>query len=68
MVIAHSGMVNDAPGTASPLAGFLVMFGFNEPFQIIGWGSVIAVICLIVGLVGSRIFKAYPLRRKSEFI
>ncbi|MDJ1155552.1 PTS sugar transporter subunit IIC [Macrococcus caseolyticus] len=68
MVIAHSGMVNDAPGTASPLAGFLVMFGFNEPLQIIGWGSVIAVICLIVGLVGSRIFKAYPLRRKSEFI
>ncbi|MFH4934375.1 PTS sugar transporter subunit IIC [Staphylococcus cohnii] len=65
-VIATSGMINDATGTATPLAGFLVMFGFNNPIKIIIYGAIVGVIGLIVGYVCSVWFKNYPVVSKEE--
>ena len=65
-VIASSGMINDATGTATPLAGFLVMFGFNNPIKIIIYGAIVGVIGLIVGYVCSAWFKNYPVVSKEE--
>ena len=44
MIIASSGMINDAPGTAAPVPGLLVMFGYNPATQVVMY----AVICAIV--------------------
>ena len=65
-VIASSGMINDATGTATPLAGFLVMFGFNNPTTILIYGAILGVIGLIVGYGASLIFKNYPIITKHE--
>ena len=35
IIIAWSGMINNATGTATPIAGFLVMFGFNSLTKVI---------------------------------
>src|SRR5699024_3053071 len=59
-VIATSGMINDATGTATPLAGFLVMFGFNNPIKIIIYGAIVGIIGLIVGYVCAIWFKNFP--------
>ncbi|EKU49039.1 PTS sugar transporter subunit IIC [Staphylococcus massiliensis] len=66
IVIALSGMVNDATGTATPIAGFLVMFGFNSPGKVIIYGVAMAIIGLIWGFLGSLMFKNYPIITKQQ--
>ncbi|MEX2955753.1 PTS sugar transporter subunit IIC [Staphylococcus pasteuri] len=68
LVIAVSGLINDAPGTATPIAGFLVMFGFNGAMKIIGYGVIVAVLGAVVGFVGSLIFKNYPVTTKKDMV
>lgn len=68
LVIALSGMVNDATGTATPIAGFLVMFGFNSPLTVVLYGVAMAVVGGIAGLIGSIVFKKYPVVTKRDMI
>ena len=56
-LIAISGLVNDATGTATPIAGFLVMFGFNHPMTIVIYGVVMAIVGALAGYLGSIVFK-----------
>ena len=51
-------MINNATGTATPIAGFLVMFGFNSLTKVIIYGVVMAIIGTIAGIVGSIVFKS----------
>ena len=60
MIIALSGMVNDAPGTAAPVPGLLVMFGYNAPGQILMYAAICALVCLAVGIIGSIVFRNFP--------
>ena len=57
LIIALSGMINDATGTATPIAGFLVMFGFNSPMKVIIYGVVMAIVGGLAGFLGSLVFK-----------
>lgn len=53
------GIVNNAPGTASPIPGMLAPFAFNPPVKVI-IALVIAAICgTIAGFVGSIVFKRF---------
>ncbi len=52
-----SGLINDATGTATPIAGFLVMFGFNHPTTIVIYGVVMAIVGALAGYLGSIVFK-----------
>lgn len=54
---AAFGIVNNAPGTASPIPGLLAPFAFNPPIKVIG-----ALVCAVIGgclagYVGSIVFK-----------
>ncbi|MFD2830911.1 PTS sugar transporter subunit IIC [Corticicoccus populi] len=60
MIIALSGMVNDAPGTAAPVPGLLVMFGYNPAGQILMYAAICALVCLAVGIIGSIVFRNFP--------
>ena len=68
IIIAWSGMINNATGTATPIAGFLVMFGFNSLTKVIIYGVVMAIIGTIAGFVGSIVFKKYPIIIKRQML
>ena len=68
IIIALSGMINNATGTATPIAGFLVMFGFNSLTKVIIYGVVMAIIGTIAGIVGSIVFKKYPIITKKQML
>lgn len=59
LAAAALGIINNAPGTASPIPGLLAPFAFNAPVKVI-----IAIVLGIIGgtvagLVGSIVFKKY---------
>ena len=60
------GLVNDATGTATPIAGLMVMFGFNNALTVITVAVMCAVSSAICGYLGSLIFKNYPIITKDE--
>ncbi|HLR67330.1 PTS sugar transporter subunit IIC [Virgibacillus alimentarius] len=64
--IALSGLVNGATGTATPIAGFAVMYGFNDPLKV----TIIALLCAsfsaLWGFIGSYLFKNYKIRRVDQ--
>ncbi|MFD2044678.1 PTS sugar transporter subunit IIC [Ornithinibacillus salinisoli] len=66
IIIALSGLINGASGTATPIAGFAVMYGFNDPMKV----TIVALSCALVsafwGFVGSYMFKNFKIRRVHE--
>ena len=62
MGAAVLGIVNDAPGTASPIPGLLAPFAFNDPLKV-----ALALVCAIVGgAVGGMVVSAVCLRVKPK--
>lgn len=60
---AMLGIVNNAPGTASPIPGLLAPFAFNPPMTVILALVLAAIGGSVAGLVGSVVFKKF---QKSE--
>ena len=59
---AALGIVNNAPGTASPIPGLLAPFAFNDPLKV-----ALALVCAIVGgAVGGMVVSAVCLRVKPK--
>ena len=54
---AMLGIVNNAPGTASPIPGLLAPFAFNDPMKVIIAMALAAAGGTLAGFVGSSIFK-----------
>ena len=57
-------IVNDAPGTASPIPGLLAPFAFNPPLKVVMALAFAALGGLLAGNVGGLIFKY--LREKNK--
>lgn len=51
------GIVNNAPGTASPIPGLLAPFAFNDPMKVVLAMALAAVGGIIAGFAGSIVFK-----------
>lgn len=51
------GIVNNAPGTASPIPGLLAPFAFNDPMKVLLAMGIAAVGGTVAGFVGSIVFK-----------
>ena len=62
---ALMGIVNDAPGTASPIPGMLAPFAFNPPGKVAITLAIAALCGILAGLAGSIIFKRYDEGRKK---
>ena len=54
---AMLGIVNNAPGTASPIPGLLAPFAFNDPMKVILAMALAAAGGTLAGFVGSSIFR-----------
>lgn len=59
VVAAYLGIVNNAPGTASPIPGMLAPFGFNAPSKVVLALSLAALGGIIGGYVGTYIYTVY---------
>ncbi|MDY5847061.1 MAG: PTS sugar transporter subunit IIC [Bariatricus sp.] len=51
------GIVNNAPGTASPIPGLLAPFAFNPPLKVLAAMGLAILGGITAGLIGSIIFK-----------
>ncbi|MGL5052335.1 MAG: PTS sugar transporter subunit IIC [Cetobacterium sp.] len=66
MIVNYFGLINNATGTATPIAGFAVMFGFNPAKEVLITAGLCAVSGILVGFVGSIVFKNYKIKTVSE--
>ena len=61
---AMLGIINNAPGTASPIPGLLAPFAFNPPGKVITALVLAAAGGSIAGFVGSIVFKRFDDQKK----
>lgn len=54
---AMLGIVNNAPGTASPIPGMIAPFAFNDPIRVIMALVLAAIGGTIAGILGSAVFQ-----------
>lgn len=66
VIIALSGLINNATGTATPIAGLAVMYGFNDPMKVTLVAAACATVGLISGYLGSIVFKNYKIKTVSQ--
>lgn len=59
VVAALLGIINNAPGTASPIPGMLAPFAFNPPVKVVIALAIAACCGMLAGFVGSIVFKRY---------
>ncbi|WP_226527284.1 PTS sugar transporter subunit IIC [Metabacillus niabensis] len=64
IVVALSGLLNNAPGTASPIPAVIVLFGWNDPVKVVIITLTCALCGFIIGIIGARVFSYY---KKSHF-
>lgn len=60
---AALGIINNAPGTASPIPGLLVPFAFNPASKVLLALLIAAVGGTLAGYVGSIVFRNFPVYR-----
>lgn len=66
ILIALMKLVNDTPGTATPIAGFAVMFAYNPLAKVLITAAGCIVLSLIAGFIGGTVFKNFKLITKQE--
>lgn len=66
VVVALFNLTNNATGTATPIAGLMVMYGFNDALTVTIAAALCALCGITAGLIGSRIFKNYKIRTVAE--
>lgn len=66
MIVNYFGLINNATGTATPIAGFAVMFGFNPAKEVLITSALCVISGLTVGYIGSVVFKNYKIKTVAE--
>ncbi|WP_110112872.1 PTS sugar transporter subunit IIC [Bacillus sp. CGMCC 1.16541] len=66
VIISMFGLVNDATGTATPIAGLAVMYGFNDPVKVTICALLCALVGAVVGFLGSIVFKNFKIKTVDE--
>lgn len=61
VIIAMMGLINNSPGTATPIAGFAVMFAYNSPMQVLIAAAGCIVVSVAAGFIGYAMFKNYKI-------
>ncbi|MDU2671692.1 MAG: PTS sugar transporter subunit IIC [Clostridium sp.] len=57
IIVALMGLVNMTPGTATPIAGFAVMFAYNPPVKVLVAAAGCIIVSVISGYLGYLIFR-----------
>ena len=57
IIVATMGLVNMTPGTATPIAGFAVMFAYNPAIKVLIAAAGCIIVSVISGYIGYLLFK-----------
>ena len=66
VIVALFGLINNATGTATPIAGLMVMYGFNDALTVTKVALMCAGAGIFAGFLGSIIFKNYKIKTVDE--
>jgi fructose-specific phosphotransferase system IIC component len=66
VIVALSGLINNATGTATPIAGLAVMYGFNDPIKVTLVALACATVGALSGFLGSFIFKNFKIKTVAD--
>ena len=66
IVVSMMGLVNNSPGTATPIAGFAVMFAYNPMVKVLITAAIIVVLNILAGMIGHMIFKNYKIMTADQ--
>lgn len=66
IIVALMGLVNMTPGTATPIAGFAVMFAYNPPVKVLIAASGCILVSVLGGFIGYYIFKNFKIHTADE--
>lgn len=64
-IVTFMGVVIGVKGMATPIAGAIVLFGFNEPMKAIITIVIVAIVSIILALIMSTIIKKFNLMNLS---
>lgn len=66
IIVALMGLTNMTPGTATPIAGFAVMFAYNKPVQVLIAAAGCIVASIAAAFIGHAIFKNYKIMTADQ--
>lgn len=66
VIVSTFGLINNATGTATPIAGLMVMYGFNDPMTVTKVALMCASAGIFAGLLGSIIFRNYKIKTVDQ--
>lgn len=66
IIVSLMGLVNMTPGTATPIAGFAVMFAYNPAIKVLIAAAGCIVVSVISGYIGYFIFKNKKILTSDE--
>lgn len=66
IIVGLVGLVNMTPGTATPIAGFAVMFAYNPPLKVLATAAGCIVVSVISGFIGYFIFRNHKIHTAEE--
>ncbi len=66
IIVALMGLVNGTPGTATPIAGFAVMFAYNPAVKVLIAAAGCIAVSVAAGFIGYFIFKNKKIMTAAE--
>ena len=66
IIVALMGLTNMTPGTATPIAGFAVMFAYNPPVKVLIAAAGCITVSVLGGFIGYFMFKNTKIRTAAE--
>lgn len=66
IIVALMGLVNNTPGTATPIAGFAVMFAYNPAIKVLIAAAGCIIVSVISGYIGYLIFRKKKILTADE--
>ncbi|MBE5960625.1 MAG: PTS sugar transporter subunit IIC [Lachnospiraceae bacterium] len=66
IIVALMGLTNMTPGTATPIAGFAVMFAYNPAVKVLIAAAGCIAVSVFAGYLGAFLFRNFKIRTAAE--
>ena len=66
IIVALMGLTNMTPGTATPIAGFAVMFAYNPASEVLVTAAGCIAVSILAGFIGYILFKNTKIKTAAE--
>lgn len=66
IIVALMGLTNMTPGTATPIAGFAVMFAYNPAIKVLIAAAGCIIVSIIAGFIGYYLFRNTKIKTAAQ--